>query len=165
MLRPFAPSDLEALHAYRSDPEWGRFLPLPHPYTLAHARTDLTEYVALDAATHPFWAIEHDGVVAGNIDAELEAMGRAIVGWGIARPLWRQGLTSEAARAVIEWGFETWPVRRADATASASNVGSWRVMEKLGMRREGVLRSHREDRGAAADEVVYSILRDEWMKT
>ncbi|MCC6238399.1 MAG: GNAT family N-acetyltransferase [Dehalococcoidia bacterium] len=165
VLRPFAPADLEALHTYRSDPEWGRYLPLPHPYTLAHARTDLAEYVSLDAATHPFWAIEHQGQVVGNIDAELEAMGRALIGWGIARPLWRRGLTSEAARAVVAWCFEAWPVRRVYATASARNVGSWRVMEQVGMRREALLRGHREERGVVADEVVYGILRDEWTPT
>jgi [ribosomal protein S5]-alanine N-acetyltransferase len=162
VLRPYRATDLDALHEYRGHPEWARYLPLPQPYTLAQAALDLDEYVHLDAATHAFWAIEHDGRAVGNIDAELQAPSRALAGWGIARHLWGQGLTTEAARAVMDWSFETWPIRRFYAQASARNVGSWRVMENLGMQREARLRMHREDQGVPADEVWYAILRGEW---
>jgi ribosomal-protein-alanine N-acetyltransferase len=162
VLRPYQATDLDALHEYRSHPEWARYVPLPQPYTLAQAALDLDEYVHLDAASHAFWAIEHDGSAVGNIDAELDAPFRALAGWGIARQLWGQGLTTEAARAVMDWSFETWPIRRFYADASATNIGSWRVMEKLGMQREATLRMHREDQGVAADEVCYGILREEW---
>ena len=162
MLRPYELTDAAALHEYRSHSEWARYLPLPHPYTREQAEIDLDEYVHLDATHHAFWAIEHEGRAVGNIDAELEAPVRALAGWGIARHLWGQGLTTEAARAVMDWSFETWPIRRFYAQASASNLGSWRVMEKLGMQREATLRMHRLDQGVAADEVWFGILRDEW---
>ena len=162
VLRPYRTTDLDALHEYRSHPEWARYLPLPQPYTLTQAALDLDEYVHLDAGSHAFWAIAHNGRAVGNIDVELETPFRALAGWGIARHLWSQGLTTEAARAVMDWSFETWPIRRFYATASVRNTGSWRVMEKIGMQREATLRMHREDQGAPADEVWYGILRDEW---
>lgn len=162
LLRPFRPDDLDALYAYRSHPDWARYVDLPQPYTREQAERDIEEYVGLDPATHPFWAITYQGRVVGNIDAELEPPNRAIAGWGIARELWERGLTSEAARAVRDWASMRWPIGRFYAYASASNVGSWRVMEHLGMQREAVLRGHRLDQGIVADEVWYAILRPEW---
>lgn len=162
VLRPYELADLDALHEYRSHPDWARYLSLPQPYTRADAARHLAEYVNLDASTHAFWAIEHEGRAVGNIDTERETPRRALAGWGIARHLWGSGLTTEAAQAVMDWSFETWPIRRWYAFASADNPGSWRVMEKLGMRREATLRQHRDEREGAADEVWYGILRDEW---
>jgi ribosomal-protein-alanine N-acetyltransferase len=171
-LRPYEERDADALYRYRSDPEWGRFVTLPHPYTREQAALDAREYATLDASTHAYWAIVRESEVVGNIDAELEQPRRALAGWGIARWLWGRGLTTEAASAVLDWSFERWDIERWYANASASNIGSWRVMEKLGMRREATLRLHREDReragaagnprGVPADEVWYGILRGEW---
>jgi RimJ/RimL family protein N-acetyltransferase len=64
---------------------------------------------------------------------------------------------------VIGYGFEVFGLAKVCASADARNIGSWRVMEKLGMRREGLLRSQRIDRyGERVDEVRYGILRGEW---
>jgi RimJ/RimL family protein N-acetyltransferase len=165
LLRPYERGDLKALHEYRSHPEWGRYVSLPQPYTLDLARLDLEEYINLDATIHAFWAIEHEGRAVGNIDAHRETSYRALAGWGLARHLWGRGLTTEAAQAVMDWAFKTWPIRRFYAEASSRNIGSWRVMEKLGMQREATLRLHREDEGVASDEVWYGILREEWAPT
>lgn len=163
VLRQYEPRDLDDLHAYRSHPDWARYAPLAQPYTRELAERDLCEYVGLDARTHAFWAIEHRGRAVGNIDAELETPFRALMGWGIAREYWGQGLITEAARAVVAWVFGHPDVMRVYATADARNIGSRRVMEKIGMRLEATLRHHRVDQqGELADEVVYGMLRGEW---
>ena len=163
LLRPIRPGDVGALHAYRSEPEWARYLPgLPQPYTLADAERDVDEYVGLDAATHAFWGIEYEGRLIGNIDAELETPFRALIGYGIARSHWGQGLTTEAAQAVVGWAFSHPAVVRVYAEADERNAGSRRVMEKLGMQHEGTLRCHRDDRGVPANHVLYAVLRSEW---
>lgn len=68
----------------------------------------------------------------------------------------------EAARAVIEWAFQSYDIAKVFARADARNTQSFRVMEKLGMQREGQLRKHRHFRGEQVDEVVYGVLREEW---
>ena len=84
------------------------------------------------------------------------------MGYSLARPLWGRGLVTEAARAVVAYGFAELGLARIQAFADIRNVGSWRVMEKLGMQREGVLRSHRVVHDERTDDVVYAILREEW---
>ena len=72
-------------------------------------------------------------------------------------------MAPEAARAVVQWGFEERGLAKVFARADARNTNSLRVMEKLGMIREGLLRSHLERRGERIDEVYYAVLRTEWL--
>ena len=75
---------------------------------------------------------------------------------------WRKGLMVEAGRAVVDWGFRERDLEKVFAQGDARNKRSLRVMEKLGMSREGILRSHGEGRGERIDDVYYGILREEW---
>ena len=65
----------------------------------------------------------------------------------------------------MDWGFREFALHKVFARADLRNVASWRVMEKLGMAREGVLRSHTRLRDEYFDDVYYGILRDEWQQT
>ena len=69
---------------------------------------------------------------------------------------------TEAVSAVIDEAFRKLPIRKISAIAIAENVGSTRVMEKVGMQREALLRQHRVQRGQTFDEVHYGLLREEW---
>ena len=74
-----------------------------------------------------------------------------------------KGLVPEAAWAVIEAAFSTLPeLNRIWAFADVRQLASTRVMEKLGMQREGVLREHDVRRGELVDRAVYGLLRVEW---
>ncbi|MYL06055.1 MAG: GNAT family N-acetyltransferase [Gemmatimonadales bacterium] len=84
------------------------------------------------------------------------------MGYSLARKHWGRGLTAEAARAVVDWGFRERGLAKVYAYADARNAQSLRVMEKLGMTREGTLRSHRTLRGERVDDVYYGLLRVEW---
>jgi len=71
--------------------------------------------------------------------------------------------TYEAARAVVDAAFAAHAsLRRIGAIADDRNIASHRVMEKLGMCREGTLRQSRVSSGECIDEAVFSILRPEW---
>ena len=87
---------------------------------------------------------------------------RAELGYDLARWLWGRGLASEAASAVIDEAFRRLPIRKITATASAANVRSTRLLEKLGMQREALLRQHWVHRGKVLDELRYGFLREEW---
>lgn len=163
-LRPFRLLDVDDVLVYASDPEWARYLPVPQPYTPAAAEKFIAGQVLLDREVHPAWAIEQVGVVIGGINMRFHFdHGVGEMGYSIARSHWGRGLATEAARAVMDAAFAAYAhLQRIRAMADARNVGSLRVMEKLGMVREGVLRHNRLVRGEFIDEVWCGVLRTEW---
>jgi RimJ/RimL family protein N-acetyltransferase len=76
--------------------------------------------------------------------------------YGITPPYWNRGLVTEAARATLRFAFERTELQQVVAIALPDNVGSWRVMEKVGMRREGMARHY------GFDVVRYAIAREEF---
>jgi ribosomal-protein-alanine N-acetyltransferase len=80
----------------------------------------------------------------------------------LARRLWNQGLMTEAVREIVRFGFERMNLNRIEARCKIANVGSARVMEKVGLSFEGVLREHQYAKGVFEDLKLYSILRSEW---
>jgi RimJ/RimL family protein N-acetyltransferase len=163
-LRPFRADDAEAVFSYASDEQFLRYLPIATPYTQADTRDFLAKQAALDRELNPSWALDIGGVACGGINIRFFAEHRvAEIGYGVARRLWGQGLATAAARLVIAAAFGCYAgLSRVRAKADARNVASVRVMEKLGMRREGLMRSDRLCRGELTDEVVYGLLRSEW---
>ena len=160
LLRPFAFKDVNDVLSYASDPEWSRFLPVPDPYTLKDAEEFIAKSVLRDRAG---FAIELNGVVIGGVELDIEApLSVASLHYAIARSHWNQGLMTEAASAIVDWGFNEFALEKVYSWADVENVGSWRVMEKISMTREGTLRSQGVNRGIRQDYHYYGILRDEW---
>jgi RimJ/RimL family protein N-acetyltransferase len=87
----------------------------------------------------------------------------AALGYGIGRPWWGLGLATEAARAAMDYAFRELGVYKVWARADPRNLPSLRVLDKLGMQREGLLRGHLIYRGERVDRVYYGILRQEWV--
>ncbi len=165
VLRPFQLGDVEDTLAYARDPEWSRYLrALPRPYEREHAEQFVARQILLDRVTHPAWAVTLRGSVIGGLNLRFNFEHRsAEIGYSVARAQWGKGICTEAARAVIDAAFRTHPeLNRVHARADAENLGSQRVMEKIGMVKEGVLRLNRVERGEAFDEAWFSILRREW---
>ena len=122
----------------------------------------MAEVVPADPAERLEWAIIHKGRVSGGTELRFGDHGSAEIGYSIARRLWGQGVATEAASAVMGHGFGALGLARIWACADVRNVASWRVMEKLGMRREGLLRSRRVVHGERVDDMLYALLREEW---
>ncbi len=166
LLRPFRLTDADDVYAYAKDPEWGRFLPLPSPYEYRHAEDHVARSFLNSWDTCPTFAISLDGTVIGSVEVRIDADSMtADLGYGIARADWGKGLMGEAVGAVVNWMFEEFDVVKIGARADFHNRQSWRVMEKLGMKREGVLRSAKPSAtspGRRMDMVHYGILREEW---
>jgi [ribosomal protein S5]-alanine N-acetyltransferase len=167
LLRAFEAYDADDVYAYSCDERFTRYLPsIPVPYEYSQAEQFVADSMATDWAVEPLWAIVHEGRVVGSIFAHIDTFApRAEIGYSMAPGLWNQGFMTEAARAVLHWLFTQTDVVRVMATADERNIGSWRVMEHLGMQHEGTLRMHRNDRGTPADQVVYGLLRSEWEAT
>ena len=85
----------------------------------------------------------------------------AELGYGLGREFWNQGYCTEAAIAMIEFGFESLGLRRIVSEHMARNPASGKVMEKAGMTREGLRRKHVRKWGVFEDVVVYGILADD----
>lgn len=84
------------------------------------------------------------------------------IGYGIHSDHRRHGYATEASLAMLGLGFEEMGLRRVWTFCLAENEASWRVMERIGMRREGVLRDNVWLRGRSWDVALYAILKEEW---
>ena len=163
-LRPYSLEDVEDVLLYATDPEWALYVPVPQPYTRADAEEFLARQLSQDSNKRVSWAIEYAGSSVGGINIGLDLKNRVgTIGYSIARRLWGKGLTTEAAGAVIDEAFAGIPdLNRIQATTDERNVGSLRVMEKLGLVREGLLRQDQYVNGEFRNTVWCGLLRCDW---
>lgn len=171
-IRPATADDLAAVWEYRRLPEVNRWLG-PAPQT-REAFDDL--YLEPERlATTLIITRQDDGVVIGDIMLRIgdawaqrevveQAKGtEAELGWALAPEHTGQGYASEAVRAAIDVCFGPLGLRRVHAGCFADNEPSWRLMERLGMRREEYSRRtalHRS--GQWLDGMNYGLLAEEW---
>jgi [ribosomal protein S5]-alanine N-acetyltransferase len=165
-------SDVDDLLEYTGDEEWARYQINIPPVPLSRKQAE--ELTALFSDTVAWekigmlqmFAIVLDGKVIGEIAVnqreEDRPNERVEITYSLARKYWNKGLMTEAARAVMNWAFQTYNFNRLYAWCDPRNTGSWRVMEKLGMQREGWLRRHIKWNGEFRDQLFYGILRAEW---
>lgn len=135
--------DAEAIfEQYARDPEVTRYVTWRPHQAIDDTRTFIRRCLAVwqDGSAFP-WNIVHtaEGRIIGVIELRIRGH-RADLGYGLARPYWGNGYTTEAAGAIVAWAFEQPSIYRVWATCDVENHGSARVLEKLGMVREGVLR-------------------------
>ena len=143
-LRPPVAADAAAIFdAYTQDAEVARYTSWSPHRSLDETRNFLEQYceAGRKAGTVFSWlmTISEGGDAAGMIDFRLTAC-RAEVGYVLARRYWGRGLMTEAADTVVEWVMAQPEIHRVWATVDLENVASQRVLEKVGMVREGVLR-------------------------
>ncbi|MCL4219767.1 MAG: GNAT family N-acetyltransferase [Phycisphaerales bacterium] len=166
-LRAWREGDLPRLAELAGAPEVYRFtLRIPRPYTIEHARQFM--HVQREA-----WAkgeglilaiARRDGdEVMGTVGLEINrAMDRAELGFWVGVEHWNRGYATEAAGAMLGYGFGNLGLNRIFAGHFAGNEASARVQQKLGMKREGVLRQAFKKDGTYHDDVIYAILRGEF---
>ena len=92
----------------------------------------------------------------------IPALNEAELGYCFNRDSWNRGMATEAAEALITVGFQQLGLHRIFATCDTENGASIRVLEKLGMRREGHLREYRILREQWRDHLLYAVLNREW---
>ena len=105
--------------------------------------------------------LKDDGQVIGIIDPRVEGP-KAGIGYGAARAHWGKGYVPEATRAIIDWSFQQPSIYRVYATTDVENVASRRVLEKVGMQCEGILRKyivHPNISDIPRDSYIYAITK------
>lgn len=164
LLRPFAAGDADDLYAYLSDPEVVKF----EPYAPL-GRQQCVQEAAGRAENPGFTAVVLDGRVIGNIWLGQEGEDTYDVGWVFNRAYQGKGYAAEAARAVLDDAFRRRGAHRVIAQVDPLNTPSWRLCERLGMRREGHLKKNvffkRDGDGNPIwkDTYLYAILAEEWL--
>jgi ribosomal-protein-alanine N-acetyltransferase len=159
-LRPFKPHDLNDLYEIRSDPDVMRYIGSGKPESIEQVRTALNKILS-HWEGHGFgrWAAidkERDKLIGWCGLSYLEDTEDVEIGYGIAKSHWGKGLTSEAAAAVIKWGFEDLGLDHIVAVAWPDNVISRRVMDRLGMKYVKMAYNYH------TEVVYYSIRREEY---
>lgn len=167
-LREFTMADAPALNAIESIPEVARKIGF-EPSTLAEAESMLTHMMAWmhdEPRQHIGLAITVEGdneyVGRSGLVRTGHEPGEAELWYSLHPDYWGRGLMTEAARAIIGYGFEELDLHRIWADVDPGNVGSWRVMEKIGMRREGHLLENAWIGGEWQDSYLYAMLKREW---
>ena len=167
ILRPFRAEDAEDMFAnWASDPEVTRFLTWPPHRDVDGTRWLLGQWIThYDDGAYFQWAIElkETGAVIGSIAVVKleEAIGSAEIGYCLGRAFWGRGIMPEALRAVMDYLFDTAGLNRIWAGHDVNNPKSGRVMEKAGMRKEGILRASGINNQGIRDVAVWAALRDD----
>lgn len=164
-LRAFGPGDAEAVRAAVSERELAEMTTnIPHPYPEGAAEAWIASHPAAVAAGKSItWAVcLREGVLVGAVGLRLVApAGHAELGYWIGKPHWSRGLATEAAGAVLRYGFGQLGLERIFATHLQRNPASGRVMLKLGMRHEQSLLQHPWRGGQRDDLERYAIRREQ----
>lgn len=161
-----APSstDVDAITAACQDPEIQRWVPIPVPYTRQDAEGYVTGYSDSGWASGRgcTWAIRNDGEFAGVIGLDSIGGGQATIGYWMAPRFRGCGLLTEAAKAIVEFGFASAPeglgLARIEWHAYAGNVASARLAHRVGFQFEGTLRLGVMGRHVREDDWVAGIL-------
>lgn len=168
IIRPFRDSDLEPFLAYRNDPDVARYQGWNVPY----ARESALEFIA-EMKTRQFtpgeWLqlaleVRETGETIGDVAIHCMKSDprQAYLGYSLARAHWGQGYAGEAAQAVLDLLFGELNLHRVVAECDVENVASWRLLERLGFRREAHLVENLFFKGAYCSEYHYAILECEW---
>ena len=166
VLRPFRPGDLDDVLAYRKLPEVTRYLH-DEPYTRAQAAENLAKWIGRgEIVEEGQWlatAVTLDGRVIGEVDItwRSEEHRQGEVGYIFNPAFQGRGYAREAAEVMLGLGFEGLGLHRIVAECDVRNEPSWRLMERLGMRREAHFRHREFYKGEWADCFVYAMLAEE----
>jgi len=168
-LRPFIRGDVDAVHAYRSREDVARYLldgPLSRDECAMAVQQRIGEVALRDDGDRIVLAVDlaEEDALIGEISLILRDLdaGQAELGW-IFDPLHQgRGYATEAAAAMLDLAFGEADLHRVYARCDARNVPSWRLMQRLGMRREAHFREHARFKGGWDEEFYYAILQREW---
>lgn len=137
-------------------------LNLPHPYFEEDAVFWINmANTGIRSGTHHIFAIRlKNGEFIGGTGLTIEQTHkRAEIGYWIAEPFWNKGYATEAARALIQYGFEQLKLHKITCSHFAHNPASGRVIEKSGFTKEGELKEHLLKDGVFVDLWIYGIHR------
>lgn len=168
ILRDWKRADWKEVQTYANDPEVSKYM-IWGPNTEAQTKEFID--TAMDAAySKPrrgyelamVWK-ETDTIIGGfGLQITGKENANAMIGYVLHRAYWGKGVVTEAAERMMLFGFTQLNLHRIYATCDTENIGSYRVMEKLGMRREAHFVQDTFIKERWRDTYSYAILETEW---
>lgn len=170
ILRRFKDSDLPTLFAYRNDPEVARY----QSWSVTD-KAGLQDFIQsqrpLQPGTPAEWfqfavELKSTGELIGDcaLKVSKEDIHQGEIGFTLAREHQGKGLAAEAVSALLDYAFTKLELHRIIAITDCENSASIRLLERLGMRREGQSQQSFRNKGEWRDEYQYAILRGEWLQ-
>ena len=166
ILRKLTLADAEDMFEYASDPE----VPKYSAWSVHKSIDDTKNFLEIIMEEYNNHAVSSWGIIHKADQKLIGTCGfskwiidddRAEIGYALSRKYWRQGYMTEAVRTVIDFGFGTMLLNRIEARCKTQNIASAKVMEKVGMKFEGILRQQMFYKGKYHDMKMYSILSNE----
>ena len=168
LLREYVQDDWRAVLEYQRDPRYLKFYAW-NDRTEEDVRAFLQQFIdAQHERPRKKFAfavtLKPNGQLIGNCNIRKNKPEDRVaeIGYEIAPAHWGKGYATEAARAILAFGFDEWTLHRIAAWCIAENTASAHVLGKLGMRLEGRLREQEMMKGRWWDVLLYGILEREW---
>jgi len=167
-IRPLTPDDLARHFAIYSNPDVVRYL-YEEPFDMEEAREHLKRRCSTDLPTEGSWInlgveVRDGGVLIGEVGLAFVSVAHAHceIGYVFDPAYTGLGYATEASAVMVELAFSTLGAHRVSGRLDARNDASARVLERLGMRREGHLVENEYVKGEWTDEAIYAVLEVEW---
>jgi ribosomal-protein-alanine N-acetyltransferase len=166
IIREFKQEDWEAVHLYASSP-----LVATHMIWGPNTEEDTKDFVSrvieqqqvqLRKDYEMAVVLKATNQIIGGCGIHLSEPKQGEIGYCFNPEFWRQGFAAEAATAMLGFGFQVHGLHRIYATCRPDNIGSAKVMQKIGMTYEGRLREHMQHKGKWHDSLLHSILEQEF---
>jgi ribosomal-protein-alanine N-acetyltransferase len=173
IIRPYGPSDDQDLHELISQPEVREFIP-DDPMTLEEVRRIIvwlgecypknTPEKIIKWTLAMVWRDTNKVIGSCGLGPLDFSPDETELFYALRKEFWGRGLATEAARAVLKYAFETIRVERLVAVTMPANVGSVKVIEKLGFRYEKKVTGLRGDFADYEGDLYYTMTRDEYLQ-
>lgn len=166
VLRPIRLSDADRIHEWTSKPEacryqsWG---PNTESETLVYVAGAVEAWNESPQQRWVWSVVDADDLVLGVGELKRHNETRAEISYIVHVDYWGRGVATVIGRLLTRWAFDTFPtLERVEATCDPRNVGSEKVLRRVGMTYEGTMRHTMRIRDGWRDSKLFSILRQEW---
>ncbi|UYW71972.1 GNAT family N-acetyltransferase [Bacillus cereus] len=160
LIRKFEFKDWEAVHEYKSDSNVMKYIP-ERVFIEEDTRNFVNKNMGENAKNFPVILIDENILIGHIVFHKYFGEHTYEMGWVFNPKYFNKGYASEAAQATLKYGFKEMKLHRIIATCQPENTPSYRVMEKIGMRREGYFRKCIPHGNEWWDEYYYAILEEE----
>lgn len=165
IIRRFTKNDSHDLYEYLSDEKVVTY----EPYGV-FSEEDCQREAVRRSNDSSFWAVclKNTGKLIGNVYLGKRDFDAMELGYVFNQAYWGKGYAAEAAAAVVDYAFKECNARRVSAMCNPKNTASWKLLESLGMRREGHLiqniyfKTDENGQPEWSDTYEYGILASEW---